>query len=122
MRRHVHLGSRAFPTLPNSVYNISDVEKLIKELHSVSVDVSNGDTHTVEKGHKLSTMWIFVLVMMDLTRTRSDKDSRVPTIESVAEGSAYAITTRTTRRRKRGSADTRAAGLHLCLNMGCISI
>ncbi|KAI3695333.1 hypothetical protein L1987_78329 [Smallanthus sonchifolius] len=52
MRRHVHLGSRAFPTLPNSVYNISEVEKLIKELHSVSVDVSNGDTHTVEKGHK----------------------------------------------------------------------
>ncbi|KAI3712217.1 hypothetical protein L1987_70768 [Smallanthus sonchifolius] len=47
--------------------------------------------------------------MMALTRTRSDEDSRVPTIESVAEGSASAITTRTNRRRKRGSTDTRAA-------------
>ncbi|KAI3813526.1 hypothetical protein L1987_18252 [Smallanthus sonchifolius] len=56
-----------------------------------------------------STMWIFMLVMMVLTRTRSDEDSRVPTTESVVEGNASATTTRTTRRRKRGSDDTRSA-------------
>ncbi|KAI3683125.1 hypothetical protein L1987_83625 [Smallanthus sonchifolius] len=49
------------------------------------------------------------VVMMVLTRTRSDEDSRVPTTESVAEGNASATTTRTTRRRKRGSDDTRSA-------------
>ncbi|KAI3827720.1 hypothetical protein L1987_01803 [Smallanthus sonchifolius] len=53
-------------------------------------------------------MWIFMLMMMVLTRTRSDEDSRVPTTESVAEGNASATTTRTTRRRKRGSDDTRS--------------
>ncbi|KAI3826597.1 hypothetical protein L1987_00645 [Smallanthus sonchifolius] len=49
------------------------------------------------------------VVMMVLTRTRSDEDSRVPTTESVAEGNVSATTTRTTCRRKRGSDDTRSA-------------
>ncbi|KAI3801820.1 hypothetical protein L1987_29937 [Smallanthus sonchifolius] len=63
----------------------------------------------VQLTHDQRTMWIFTLFMMVLTRTRSDEDSRVPITESVAEGSASATTTRTTRRHKHGSADTRVA-------------
>ncbi|GKC30760.1 conserved oligomeric Golgi complex subunit 2, partial [Tanacetum coccineum] len=35
----------------NTSHLVSKVEKLIKELHSVSVDGSNGDLHTGEKSH-----------------------------------------------------------------------
>lgn len=41
----VYLGIYAF------LSSQFQVEKLIKELHSVPVDVSNGDIHTAEKGH-----------------------------------------------------------------------
>ncbi|XP_035843990.1 uncharacterized protein LOC118490448 [Helianthus annuus] len=53
------------------------------------------------------TMWKFLfLVMMVLTRTRSEEDSRGPTNQSVAIGSASDMVPRSTRRRKRNATTT----------------
>ncbi|KAJ0735721.1 hypothetical protein HanPI659440_Chr06g0249191 [Helianthus annuus] len=53
------------------------------------------------------TMWKFVfLVMMVLTRTMPEEDSRGPTNQSVAIESASNIVPRSTRRRKRNAATT----------------
>uniref|UniRef100_A0A251UR05 Uncharacterized protein n=1 Tax=Helianthus annuus TaxID=4232 RepID=A0A251UR05_HELAN len=54
----------------------------------------------------LITMWMFVLVMMVLTRTRSEDDSRVLTTQSTAEGSASTRISRSNRRRKLNSTNT----------------
>lgn len=56
-----------------------------------------------------STMWMFMLVMMVFTRTRSE-DSRVPTNQSMVEGSASAIVPRLNCRRKRNMPNTSATG------------
>ncbi|MFS8026839.1 putative transposase, Ptta/En/Spm, plant [Helianthus anomalus] len=58
--------------------------------------------------YSCSTMWMFVLLMMVLTRTRSEDDSRVLTTQSTAEGSAPARMSRPNRRRKRNSTNTGA--------------
>ncbi|KAJ0882184.1 hypothetical protein HanPSC8_Chr10g0406711 [Helianthus annuus] len=47
-----------------------------------------------------STMWIFMLMMMVLTRARPEEDSRAPTNPLVAEGSASARVPRKNRRCK----------------------
>ncbi|MFS8018770.1 putative transposase, Ptta/En/Spm, plant [Helianthus anomalus] len=54
------------------------------------------------------TMWMFVLVMIVLTRTRSEDDSRVLTTQSTAEGSASTRISRPNRRHKLNSTNTRA--------------
>ncbi|MFS7966174.1 hypothetical protein Hanom_Chr09g00770731 [Helianthus anomalus] len=51
-------------------------------------------------------MWMFVLVMMVLTRTRSEDDSRVLTTQSTAEGSASTKISCPNRRRKLNSTNT----------------
>ncbi|MFS7994837.1 hypothetical protein Hanom_Chr12g01110811 [Helianthus anomalus] len=56
------------------------------------------------------TMWIFVSVMVVLTRTRSEDDSRVLTTQSTAEGSASTRISCPNRRRKLNSTNTRATG------------
>ncbi|KAJ0584735.1 hypothetical protein HanRHA438_Chr05g0226261 [Helianthus annuus] len=58
---------------------------------------------------KFIIMWKFMfLVMMVLTRTRPEEDSRGPTNQSVAIGSASDMVPRSTRRRKRNATTTNA--------------
>ncbi|MFS7942993.1 hypothetical protein Hanom_Chr06g00495021 [Helianthus anomalus] len=64
-----------------------------------------------------STMWMFVLVLMVLTRTRSEDDSRVLTTHSTAEGSASTRILRPNRRRKLNSTNTRATGIFNSLKL-----
>ncbi|KAJ0902784.1 hypothetical protein HanPSC8_Chr08g0341181 [Helianthus annuus] len=58
-------------------------------------------TQSIEVCRRLSTMWMFMLMMMVLTRARPEEDSRAPTNPLVvAEGSASARVPRKNRRRK----------------------
>ncbi|KAJ0734556.1 hypothetical protein HanPI659440_Chr11g0421441 [Helianthus annuus] len=53
-------------------------------------------------------MWMIVLFMMVLTRTRSVDDSPVPITQSLPDGSASTIMPHPNRRRRRNSTNTRA--------------
>ncbi|KAJ0542212.1 hypothetical protein HanHA89_Chr09g0337301 [Helianthus annuus] len=62
----------------------------------------------VTVNHFVDTMWMFMLVILVLTRTRSKDDSRVLTTQSTAEGSASTRISRPNRRCKLNSTNTRA--------------
>uniref|UniRef100_A0A251TJG2 Uncharacterized protein n=1 Tax=Helianthus annuus TaxID=4232 RepID=A0A251TJG2_HELAN len=81
----------------------------IKVLIELVFKQLSNTTHTCLRFYKPYTMWKFVfLVMMVLTRTMPEEDSRGPTNQSVAIESASNIVPRSTRRRKRNAATTTA--------------
>ncbi|MFS7914387.1 hypothetical protein Hanom_Chr02g00152761 [Helianthus anomalus] len=57
-------------------------------------------TQSIEVCRRLSTKWIFMLMMMVLTSARPEEDSRAPTNPLVVEGSTSARVSRKNRRRK----------------------
>ncbi|KAF5759388.1 hypothetical protein HanXRQr2_Chr16g0740671 [Helianthus annuus] len=88
---------------------------LLLHEHSTTTPISfcvrfGGFTQSISLYLKIKikfTMWKFVfLVMMVLTRTMPEEDSRGPTNQSVAIESASNIVPRSTRRRKRNAATT----------------